>query len=335
MSIEFKDYYKILGLNKSASEGDIKRAYRKLARKYHPDVNKAASAEEKFKEVSEAYEVLKDPGKRKKYDDYGQNWGTAGHRGKPEWQWDFKQGGQGHERPSPYRSAANSDMGGAEEFSDFFRSFFGEGFTQEGRGARGDWSTPGRSQEAEITITLADAYHGFIKNISLQDYEDDGRGGSKPVTRNFRVRIPKGIQDGATIRLTGQGEKGAGGAHDGDLLLRIKIQPDERFRLDGDDLYTIVPVSPWEATLGAKILVETMDGSVTLTVPRGSRNGSRLRLRGKGMPKKQGGAGDLIVDLDIHVPETLTNEEERLYAELARVSRFKPRLHSRQHGEKT
>lgn len=334
MSIEFKDYYKILGLNKSASEDDIKRAYRKLARKYHPDVNTAVSAEEKFKEVSEAYEVLKDPEKRKKYDDYGQNWEQTGPRAKPEWQWDFRQQDQRHERPQQYRYASSFDMGGAADFSDFFRSFFGEETTREGRTTKSDWSTPGRSQEAEITISLADAYHGLIKNISLQSYEDDGRGGVKPATKNFRVRIPKGINDGATIRLTGQGEKGAGGAQDGDLLLKINIQPDARFRLEGNDLHTIVPVSPWEAALGAKIPVETMNGSVTLTVPRGSQNGRRLRLRGKGMPKKQGGAGDLIVDLDIHVPKTLSSEEERLFAELARVSRFKPRQHSRQHGEK-
>lgn len=336
MSIEFKDYYKILGLTKSASEDDIKRAYRKLARKYHPDVNKATSAEEKFKEVSEAYEVLKDPEKRKKYDDYGQNWEQAGSRAKPEWQWDFRQQGQGRERPNQYQHASNFDMGGAEEFSDFFRSFFGEETTPEGRtNNKSYWSTPGRSQEAEITISLADAYHGLIKNISLQSYEEDGRGGVKPIAKNFRVRIPKGIHDGATIRLSGQGEKGAGGAQDGDLLLKINIQPDERFRLEGNDLHTIVPVSPWEAALGAKIPVETMNGSVTLTIPRGSQNGRRLRLRGKGMPKKQGSAGDLIVELDIHVPKTLSNEEERLFTELSRVSRFKPRQHSRQYGGKT
>jgi len=335
MTIEFKDYYKILDLNKSASEDEIKRAYRKLARKYHPDVNKAASAEEKFKEVIEAYEVLKDPEKRKKYDDYGQNWEANGSsRAEPFWQWDFRQGDQGRGRPQHYRSSSSFDMGGAEEFSDFFRSFFGEGLAQGGRNIRSDWSTPGRSQEAEISISLADAYHGLVKNISLQAYEDNGRGRAKPVARNFRVRIPKGVHDGTTIRLTGQGEKGAGGAQDGDLLLRIRIQPDERFRLEGDDLHTIVPVSPWEAALGAKIPVETINGSVTLTVPRGSQNGRRLRLRGKGMPKKQGGAGDLIVDLDIHVPKTLSSEEERLFAELARVSRFSPRQHSRQHGEK-
>lgn len=335
MSIEFKDYYKILGLSKNASEDEIKRAYRKLARKYHPDVSKDASAEEKFKEVSEAYEVLKDPEKRKKYDDYGQSWGQAGPRTQPEWQWDFRQQGQSHERPQYYQYTSSSDMGGAEEFSDFFRSFFGEGFAPGGSTTRSSRSTPGRSQEAEISISLADAYHGLIKNISLQAYEDDGRGGVKPIAKNFRVRIPKGIPDGGTIRLSGQGEKGEGGAQAGDLLLKINIQPDARFRLEGNDLHTIVPVSPWEAALGAKITIDTMDGSVTLAVPRGSQSGRRLRLRGKGMPKKQGGAGDLIVELDIHVPRTLSSEEERLFAELARVSRFAPRQHSRQHGGKT
>lgn len=335
MGIAFQDYYKILGVNKSATEDDIKRAYRKLARKYHPDVSKAGNAEEKFKEVCEAYEVLKDPEKRKKYDEYGQSWKTAGGQGEPEWQWGFRPGDQGRRPPPQYHYSSSFDAGGVEGFSDFFRSFFGEGLTNEGRSARRDRSAPGRSQEAEISISLADAFHGSIKTISLQSYADGGRGGGRPVDRNFRVRIPQGIRDGATIRLSGQGEKGTGGAQDGDLLLRISIQPDARFRLEGDELHTIVPVSPWEAALGAKIPVETIDGSVTVTVPRGSQNGRRLRLRGKGMPKKQGGAGDLIVELDIHVPKTLSSEEERLFAELARVSRFKPRQHSRQHGEKS
>lgn len=336
MSIAPLDYYKILGLDKTAGEADIKRAYRKLARKYHPDVNKAGDAEDKFKEVSEAYEVLKDPVKRKKYDTFGQQWQEASAQGGYDRSGEgMRQQPRGQGRARTFTFSTDGDFGGAEEYSDFFRAFFENGAAPEGAGDRTAWAQPGRSQEAEITITLADAFHGATKTISLQSLESDGAGGVRPSSRSYQIKIPKGIQDGAVIRLSGQGEKGVGGGQAGDLLLRVRIEPDHRFHLDGHDIHTIVSVTPWEAALGAKIPVETLDGAVTLTVPRGSQNGKRLRLRGKGMPDKQGASGDLFVELEIRVPTTLTEEEEKLLADLARVSRFNPRAHGRQRGAKS
>lgn len=332
MSIQFQDYYKTLGVEREASPADIKRAYRKLARKYHPDVSRDGEAEAKFKEVSEAYEVLKDPEKRKKYDTFGHNRQGAGPQGGFEREWDFNAPPRGHERSRAFHFRAGEDLAGEQGFSDFFQAFFGgakggEAFTEER-----EWPRPGRSQEAEITISLVDAYHGATKAISLQTLMGDGLGGAKPVTRNFQVKIPKGIENGAVIRLSGLGEQGARGGEAGDLLLRVAIEPDPRFRLHGHDLQTTVAVTPWEAALGARIAVETMDGSVTLTIPKGSQNGGRLRLRGKGMPDQHGGCGDLIVCLEVRLPKTLTSEEERLLVDLARVSRFNPRVHARQHA---
>ena len=332
MTIAFQDYYKVLGVDKKANENEIKRAYRKRARKYHPDVNKGKDAEEKFKQVTEAYEVLKDPEKREKYDTYGQNWQQAGPQGHPEYQWDFREGSQSGGQSTTFHFSSDGSFGEAEDFSDFFRAFFGGGSPGPGTSSQQQsWGQPGRSQEAEITISFADAYHGATKAISLQSLEPESLDG-KPIVRNYNVKIPKGIKNGAVIRLTGQGEKAAGRGQAGDLFLKVKITPDKRFRVDNSDLYTIVPVSPWEAALGAKVPVETMEGSVTLTVPLGSQSGRKLRLRGKGMPKRCGGKGDLIVELDVCVPQTLSSEEEKYFKELARISRFNPRLQGQQSG---
>ena len=332
MSIQFQDYYNTLGVERDASPADIKRAYRRLARKYHPDVSRDREAEAKFKEVSEAYEVLKDPEKRQKYDTFGRHWQGVDHESEFAGRGESSRAPRGHERSRTFHFNATEDLSGEQGFSDFFRAYFGgagggEPFVEERA-----WSRAGRSQEAEITISLADAFHGATKAISFQTFMDDGHGGAKPVTRNFQVKIPKGINNGAVIRLSGLGEKGAGGGEAGDLLLRVTIEPDPRFHLQGHDLRTSVAVSPWEAALGARIAVDTMDGSVTLTIPKGSQNGGRLRLRGKGMPDQQGAVGDLIVCLEVRLPKTLTNEEERLLVDLARVSRFNPRVHARQHG---
>jgi curved DNA-binding protein len=182
---------------------------------------------------------------------------------------------------------------------------------------------PGSSQEAELTVSLADVYHGATKAISLQTYEADARGQVRPVTRTLQVKIPPGVTDGAVIRLAGQGEKGVGEA--GDLLLRIRIAPDPRFRVEGHDLHTSVAVSPWEAALGAKIPVRMVDGTASLSIPKSSQNGKKLRLRGKGLPKRDGGAGDIFVELELRMPDHLTQEEERLLSEIARKSSFNPR----------
>lgn len=336
MGITPIDYYKILGIDQSADGAAIKQAYRKLARKFHPDVNKAADAENNFKEVSEAYEVLKDPEKRKKYDSFGQQWkGSAAEGGYDRQGEDKRHQPRSHERYGPFTYKSQGDFGGAEDFSDFFKAFFEKEAATEGYEGKTEWTQPGRSQEAEITITISDAFHGATKAISLQTMESDASGGVKPSIRTYHVKIPKGIHDGAVIRLSGQGEKGTGGAQAGDLLLRVRIELDHHFHLDGKDVHTIVHVSPWEAALGAKIPVETLEGSVTLSVPRGSQNGKRLRLRGKGMPDKQGAAGDMLVELEIRIPTTLTSEEEKLLVELAKVSLFNPRAHGRQRGTKS
>ena len=323
--MEFQDYYKILGLSKDASQKEIQRAYRKLARKYHPDVNKGENAEGKFKQINEANEVLKDPEKRKLYDAYGKNWQHAGdqppHRGSQG----FSQGTGREGFSRTFHFGSNSEFKDSEGFSDFFENLFGGGSANRRSHTGYDFDMPGRSHEAEITVSLADVCHGASKAISFQTYEADERGQVRPVTRTLNVKIPRGITNGGVIRLAGQGDKGVGQGVAGDLLLQINIAPDPRFHIDGHDLYTIVPVSPWEAALGTKIKVQTVDGAVTLSIPKGSQNSRKLRLRGKGIPKRDGGAGDIIVQLEIKMPDHLSKEEEQLLKDLATKSNFNPR----------
>lgn len=328
--MEFQDYYKILGVKKDASREEVQRAYRKLARKFHPDVNKDKDAEEKFKKINEAKEVLQDPEKRKLYDAYGENWQQGGQQ--PNWQNREHTGRPGEEGFSrTFRFGSDGSFEESAGFSDFFNSLFGDQFAGRQRQHYGN-EMPGRSQEAELTVSLADVFHGATKAISLQTYEADGQGRVRPITRTLQVKIPQGVTDGAVIRLSGQGEKGYSGEA-GDLLLRIHIAPNRYFRIDGHDLHTSVAVSPWEAALGAKIPVRMIDGTVTLAIPKGSQNGKRLRLRGKGLPKRGGGAGDILVELEVRVPDHLTEEEERLFMEISRKSSFNPRdKHSQRAG---
>ncbi len=329
--MEFQDYYKHLGVSKGASADEIKRAYRKLARKYHPDVNKSPDAEEKFKKINEAYEVLKDPKKKKLYDTYGHNWERGGAQPPPHAQrgFDFKSWGA----PKGGRTFRFSSTGGFEQtsgFSDFFNSFFGGDFSDRFGQPQG-FQSPGRSQEAEISVSLTDVYYGASRTISLQSYEVDGSGATRPVSKTLNVKIPKGVTNGSVIRLAGQGGSG-------DLLLKINVTADPRFLIDDHDLYTVVAVSPWEAALGAMVPVQTIDGSVNLKIPKNSQTGRRFRLRGKGIPKRRGGAGDIIAELEVRVPEKLSAEEEQLFKDLARKSRFNPRVRKQQwakgHGKK-
>lgn len=309
----YKDYYKSLGVDRKASQEDIQRAYRKLARKYHPDINKASDSEDKFKDINEAYEVLGDPEKRTRYDQLGSGW-------------DGQFSGQSHPSTENYKFHFSS--GDPQQFSDFFQSLFGGSSWRSaasdlrGGGVR---RQRGRDHESAISITLSDAYHGAKKSIELERLEYGSDGKPTRRRRNYDVTIPAGVTDGSLIRLAGQGGGGSGGGEAGDLFLRINILPDSRFTLDGYNLATIVNIAPWEAVLGAKVTVPTVDGRINLMVPSGSQSGQVLRVRGKGMPISRGRFGDLLVNIRIVVPKRLSARERYLFEELAKESRFDPR----------
>ena len=318
MAVEFQDYYDTLGVERSAGEDEIKRAFRKLARKYHPDVNDSEEAEEKFKRVNEAYEVLKDPEKRKLYDQLGPNWqGGQDFTPPPEWEnvhFGFRSAGGG----------TTFDFGGG--FSDFFEMLFGGGLgtaAAEGRG--GSWTMPNQDHEAEIAIRLEDAYRGAERTITLQGHDIDPSGQVRPSIQNLQVKIPPGVTEGSRIRLAGKGGVGMGGGPAGDLYLRVRLEPHPRFRVEGHDLEMEVAVAPWEAALGTVVEVPTIDSTVNLKIPPGSQSGQKLRLRGKGLPKNRGGQGDLYARVKIVVPKKLSAKENELFTELAKLSDFNPR----------
>jgi curved DNA-binding protein len=322
--LDYKDYYATLGVAKDASQEDIQKAYRKLARKYHPDVNKDPQAEIKFKELGEAYEVLKDPDKRQKYDQFGADWKRTGGV-PPGWEGFGGQGGQGFDF---------NGMGGGEGFSSFFDMLFGGERPGGRRGARrGGFGGPnfggspfggtgaGADTEAQIALSLEDAVRGGTREITLADPSTGQR-------RTLSVRIPEGIRPGQKIRLAGQGQPGFDGAQAGDLLLRIEILPDSRFRVEGSDIQTTLPVTPWEAVLGGEAEVETPTGRVRVKVPAGSSSGRKIRLRGRGLTVAggaKGDKGDLLAEIRIMVPEQLSDRERELFEELAEESSFQPR----------
>jgi curved DNA-binding protein len=316
VSVRFQDYYSVLGVARDASREDIQRAYRKLARKQHPDVDKTAGATQRFQQLQEAYEVLKDPEKRKRYDALGENW-KEGQEFTPPPGWQHAYGGAGGSGGA--QGFDFEDLGG---FSSFFESMFGGGeFASArgtGRGGARARQRAGRSHEATIRISLEDAYRGANQTFSL------GSEGAEPKT--YEVRIPPGTIDGSRIRLRGQGGAGRNGGPPGDLFLRVEIEPHARFRVDGHDLSTTLAVTPSEAALGAKVELATLDGGTAiLKVPPGTSSGRKLRLRGLGLPRAGGERGDLVAEIRIVVPPGLTDEERRLFEELARVSRFDPR----------
>jgi len=303
--MEFKDYYAILGVAPDAEPAAIKQAYRRLARKYHPDVSKEADAEAQFKALGEAYEVLKDPSKRQSYDQLRQSGWRQGDDFQPPPGW--QQGAQGGFQDG---FGGSGDFSG---FSDFFESLFGGG------GRRGPMRAAGRDHEASLEIDLETAYGGGQQRISLTR---DGR------AQSLQVTIPAGVTDGSRIRLAGQGEPGRGGGPAGDLNLKIGIRPHRWFALDGRNVMLNLPVTPSEAALGTKVAVPTLAGSVQLQVPAGSSSGRKLRLKGRGLPGRGSqAAGDQLVVVQIVVPATLTEAERKAYEQLAKDSHFDPRAH--------
>jgi len=329
--VQFQDYYEILGVPRTASQDDVKKAYRKLARKYHPDVAKVADAEEKFKQVTEAYEVLKDPATRKKYDALGANWKT-GQDFTPPPGWEnvrFRTPGRGRQ----YREFDFGNLRGGH--SAFFDALFGGGFDGSfvrGGGGQGpgEWAMKGADHEAEIALSLEECHRGVHTTISLQPGGRDESGHGRRATKSLAVDIPRGVTNGSRIRLSGQGGGGQGSGPAGDLFLRVRTKPHPTFSLDGHDLSMALPISPWEAALGARVTVATLDGNASLTIPPGTQGG-RLRLRGRGLAKrKPGEAGDLYVDIEIRVPKQLSEQERGLFEELSKQSRFNPRANSDQ-----
>ena len=297
---------------RDASEEDIRRAYRKLARQYHPDVNKEAGAEDRFKEVSEAYEVLRDKEKRERYDRLGANWKAGDDVSGAS-------GFSGYGGPNGDYGDVRVEFGDGGDFSDFFEGLFGGG--RRGRRTAGfggfegfeGFSARGGDQEAEIELALEEAARGGGRRISLGD------------GRDYEVNIPSGVRDGQRIRLAGEGGRGASGGPSGDLFLRVRIKPHSRFRLEGRDLYLDLPIAPWEGVLGATVDVPTLDGTSRVKVPPGSSTGRKLRLRGQGFPGPRGGHGDLYAVLKVEVPKRPSDEERELYERLAEVLDFNPR----------
>ena len=309
--MQYVDYYKVLGVSRTAETAEIKKAYRRLARKYHPDVSKEPDAEARFKEVGEAWEVLKDSKKRAAYDQLGANW---------------KAGQDFHTPPGwdgfDFSSHAGGGMGGG--FSDFFEAIFGGGgFTQQAGGfgqqqggfrgfnTGGGFARDGQNLASHIEITLGQAFRGDKVKIRVED------------GRTLSVRIPAGVRDGQKIRLTGQGAHGSGGGKRGDLLITVAIRPDPNFALKGKDVELTLPIAPWEAALGSEITVPTLDGKVQLKIPAGSTSGKRLRLKGRGMPGAP--TGDLYVRLQVATPAANSSDERALYEKMRDTFNFEPR----------
>lgn len=308
MSVEFKDYYTTLGVARDASEAEIKKAFRKLARQHHPDVAKdKKSAEAKFKEINEAHEVLSDPEKRKKYDQLGANWQNAGA---------YPQGG--------FAGGPDFQFGGTG-FSDFFEQFFGGGSRSGFNSGGHTRSRRGSDVEGDILVTLEEAMHGTVRPITLQT---TNRRTGLVEKQTFKVKIPAGVTDGTRIRVAGQGEAGHGGGTAGDLFLNVRHAAHPEFTTDGADLMHELDLAPWEAVLGAEVSVPSLDGNIKLRIPAGSENGQKLRVRGRGLPKGKSERGDFYVTLNVVLPDTITREEHALWEKLRDISGFMPRSHS-------
>ncbi|GAA5131264.1 DnaJ C-terminal domain-containing protein [Thalassotalea piscium] len=306
--MNYKDYYKIMGVDKAASEDEIKTSYRKLARKFHPDVSKEKDAESRFKDINEAYEVLRDKEKRAAYDQLGSNWkaGQSGFTPPPNWQDQFHQGG------------SNFNGSGQGDFSDFFESLFGSGFSanqHSGRGRHANQnSRKGQDSHTKILIDIQDAYTGATRNFTLRDQGINEHGQTQTNERTLKVKIPKGIKPGQKIRLQKQGGQGAGGSNNGDLYIEVGFNPSPLFSIDGADITTELAIAPWQAALGDKVKIPTPSGEIDLTIPKLISSGSKMRLKGRGLPSKV--PGDFFVKLKIVFPKALSTEEETLYQSL-------------------
>lgn len=307
--MEFKDYYKILGVERNATEDDIKRAYRKLARKFHPDVNKEDGAEAKFKEVGEANDVLSDPEKRAAYDQLGKDYKSGqDFRPPPDWDAGFEFSGRS----------------GAGDFSDFFGSIFGGARAERHQGrTHTSFRARGEDHHAKILIDLQDALEGATRTITLRVPDLDEGGHVLVRDKSLTVQIPKGVTEGQSIRLKGQGSPGMGDGPAGDLYLEIRFRPDQRYRVVGKDLYLDLPVAPWEAALGASVKMPTPGGAIMLKVPPGSAHGRELRVRGRGIPATP--PGDLYAVLKIVWPPATNEKARQIYEEMAKELAFDPR----------
>lgn len=317
MAVQFRDYYETLGVSKTATDDEIKSAFRKLARKHHPDVAKdKKTAEEKFKQINEAYEVLSDPEKRRKYDQLGADWNQPG-AGQPPPGWGGQRRGGG---PNPFGGGNGGGVEfefGGTGFSDFFEAFFGGGRGQSAfggggfGGARGGMER-GSDVEADIMVTLEEALHGSRRTVSL-------RRGSSSKLETYQVKIPRGVHEGQRIRLAGQGEAGAGGGKSGDLFLRVRLARHPDFSVDGSDLVHELEIAPWQAVLGAELQVPTLEGNARLKIPPGTQAGQRFRLRERGLPNASGSRGDLYVATTIRLPKKITDRERELWTQLAEL----------------
>jgi curved DNA-binding protein len=319
-----RDFYQLLGVPRNASQQDIQRAYRKLARQYHPDVNSDPAAAERFKDISEAYDVLSDPETRSRYDAFGPDFRQVPEGMDPQTWRRAQAGAQARERAGAGAGARGGQAGrggpgfsytadGDIDIDELFGGLFGG---RGGRGARGWGPVPGADQTTDIQLTVEDAYHGTRRAIRLTG--DHG-------TRTVEVTIPPGVTEGQRIRVAGEGGRGSDGARSGDLYLVVRIAPHPRYRLEGRDLYVELRLAPWEAALGTSVAVPTPDGDATVTVPTGTSCGRRLRLRGRGLPNPRGQPGDLYAEAKIMVPPQPTEAERDLFEQLAAVSTFDPR----------
>jgi len=319
--MEYKDYYKILSVEREATQDEIKRSYRKLARKYHPDVSKESDADEKFKEVGEAYEVLKDPEKREAYNQLGANWkaGQDGFQPPPDWQDNFDFGGGGY------------TQGSTHDYSSFFEDLFGGahqggqgGYDSSGgaRGSRG-FHSAGENARARVMIDLEDSINGTTQSFVLQMPEINNQGQVVNKQRTLSVKIPKGIKEGQTIRLAKQGNPGIGGGPTGDLLLEVGFNEHKLYKVDGKDIYLNIPATPWEMALGAKIEVPTPAGKVGMKIPENSQQGRKLRLKGRGLPSKV--PGDFFVVLQVSIPPASDPKAKALYEQMQAELDYNPR----------